>query len=121
MKVWILYDYDGRVEGIYTEAGKEKKDQQVYEEAIMCRDNFIDRYHKEISELRELRQPYIADAEALLDTEREAKEKLLLVICKGIQNTHLKCDNPTRAVCEAAGDCIVCHAVANAIEEVIGL
>jgi hypothetical protein len=49
------------------------------------------------------------------------KEKLLLVICKGIQNTHLKCDNPTRAVCEAAGDCIVCHAVANAIEEVIGL
>ena len=76
MKVWILYDYDGRVDGIYTEAGKEKKDQQLYEEAVMCRDRFIDGYNKEISELRELRQPYIADAEALIDTEREAKEKL---------------------------------------------
>ena len=27
------------------------------------------------------------------------RERLLAAICVGLQNTHLKCDNPTRAVC----------------------
>ena len=44
------------------------------------------------------------------------RERLLAAICKGVQNTHCKCDNPTRAVCDAVGDCTFCHTIADAVE-----
>ena len=45
------------------------------------------------------------------------RERLLGAVCRGIQQTHLKCDNSTRALCEFIGDCFYCHTIADAIEE----
>lgn len=74
MDVWILYQYDGRIEGVYTAAGKAVRDRQRFDEALVKRERQIAFINAEIKELRELRQPYITEAEMLLDTEREAKE-----------------------------------------------
>lgn len=74
MDVWILYRYDGIVEGVYTPAGKAQKEQQMLDEVVLRRERQNAAITAEIVELRELRQPYIIEAEMLLDTEREAKE-----------------------------------------------
>lgn len=75
MNVWILYDrFSDTIEGVYSESGKEKREQQFYEEAVAKReaDNAV--LTKEIAELKELRKPYLDEAERLLEAEREAKE-----------------------------------------------
>jgi phosphoglycerate-specific signal transduction histidine kinase len=74
MDVWILYQYDGMVEGVYTEAGKAVREQQRLDEAMAKRERQLNFLASEITELREMRQPYITEAEMLLDTERAAKE-----------------------------------------------
>ena len=47
------------------------------------------------------------------------RAKLLSAICKGVQNTNYRCDNPTRAMCDVDGGCYFCEAIADAIEEVV--
>lgn len=74
MFVWVLHQYDGRIEGVYTTAGKAARDQQRFNEAFVMRERHIASINAEIKELRDLRQPYIIEAEMLLDTERKAKE-----------------------------------------------
>lgn len=74
MKIHILYNYDDRVEGVFTEKGRAAKEQQLYDEALLRREKANAAITHEILELRELRQPYITEAEMLLDTERSAKE-----------------------------------------------
>jgi hypothetical protein len=76
MKVYVLFsdDYYKNIEGIYTEEGKLKKDEELYNEAIQRRAKVNEQLTSEIVELKELRQPYITEAELLLDTEKEAKE-----------------------------------------------
>ena len=74
MKIHILYNYDDRVEGVFTAKGRAAKELQLYDEALRRREKANDAITREILELRELRQPYITEAEMLLDTERSAKE-----------------------------------------------
>ena len=74
MKIHILYNYDDRVEGVFTAKGRAAKEQQLYDEALRRREKANAAITREILELRELRQPYITEAEMLLDTERSAKE-----------------------------------------------
>lgn len=74
MKIHILYNYDDRVEGVFTAKGRVAKEQQLYDEALLRREKANATITREILELRELRQPYITEAEMLLDTERSAKE-----------------------------------------------
>lgn len=76
MKVWVLFsdDYYKNIEGIYTQDGKLNKEEQLFNEALQRRDTVNAGYASEIAELKELRQPYIAEAEMLLDKEKEAKE-----------------------------------------------
>lgn len=74
MKIHILYNYDDRVEGVFTAKGRAAKEQQLYDEALRRREKANAAITREILELRELRQPYITEAEMLLDTERAAKE-----------------------------------------------
>lgn len=74
MKIHILYNYDDRVEGVFTAKGKAVKEQQLYDEALLRREKANAAITREIVELRELRQPYIIEAEMLLDTERSAKD-----------------------------------------------
>lgn len=75
MTVWILYNYDDKVDGVFTAAGKAKKEEQFYEEALRRRSETNARLTQEIVELRELRQPYITEAELMLEEERAAKEE----------------------------------------------
>ena len=63
MKVCILFDYDDRLEGVYTEAAKEVREQQFYEEAIKNRDYFNTKLYNEIAELKVIRKPYLEEAE----------------------------------------------------------
>lgn len=76
MKVWVLFsdDYYKNIEGIYTTEGKLKKEEQLFAEAIERRAKVNEQYTAEITELKELRQPYITEAEMLLDAEKAAKE-----------------------------------------------
>jgi hypothetical protein len=74
MTVWILYNYDGIVEGVYTPEGKARREQQMLDEAILRRAHYNERLTNAILELKELRQPYIVEAELLLEEERVAKE-----------------------------------------------
>lgn len=76
MNVWILYTYDDRVEGVYTAAGKAKKEEQLLEEALRRRATVNSQYASEIAELKELRQPYITEADAWLEKEKAAKEAM---------------------------------------------
>ena len=50
---------------------------------------------------------------------KSSREELLAAICKGVQSTNYRCDNPTRAMCDVAGGCYFCETIANAIEEVV--
>lgn len=74
MTVWILYDYHERVEGVYTPEGKELKEQERYEQALQRRSSITEHMTAEIVELKNLRQPYIDEAEMLVSAEAEAKE-----------------------------------------------
>ena len=75
MKVYMLYTgYEERPEGVYTQAGKDRKDEELLAQAISNRERSNQRLTQEIIELKELRQPYLTEAEMLLDKEREAKE-----------------------------------------------
>ncbi len=85
MTVWILYDWDDRVEGVYSQAGREKREEQLYNEALRQRGAYNEKLAKEIKELRDLRKPCIIEAEILLDTERAAKENGDMVTMKNIR------------------------------------
>lgn len=74
MKVWLLFDNDDRIEGVYSEAAKEVREQQFYEEALTNREHHNATIAMEIKELKALRRPYLDDAERLLTEERVAKE-----------------------------------------------
>lgn len=74
MKVWLLYDCVDRLEGVYSEAAKEVREEQFYEEAVRNREHCNTVLAREILELKDLRQPYLDKAEMLLDVERVAKE-----------------------------------------------
>lgn len=75
MKVYLLYDnYDDRLEGVYTLAGKEQRDEELLTEAIQNRERVNQQLTAEIVELKKMRQPYLTEADMLLDKEREAKE-----------------------------------------------
>lgn len=82
MKVWLLYDRDDRVEGVYSESGKEAREEQFYEEAIQNREHRNNVLTQEIVELKSMRKPYLDEAELLLDTERTAKESNNTVLLK---------------------------------------
>lgn len=54
----------------------------------------------------------------LLETkERHKRERLCSAICKGVQSTNYRCDNPTKAMCDADGGCYYCATIADAVEE----
>ena len=74
MKVWLLYDGFDRLEGVYSEAAKEAREEQFYEEALRSRESQNAVSTREIVELRDIRQPYLDKADELLDIERVAKE-----------------------------------------------
>lgn len=75
MKVYLLYDnYDDRLEGVYTLAGKNQRDEELLTQAIQNRERVNQQLTAEIVELKKLRQPYLTEADLLLDKEREAKE-----------------------------------------------
>lgn len=74
MKVWLLYDCFDRLEGVYSEAAKEAREEQFYEEALRNREHYNTVLTREILELKDLRQPYLDKADELLDIERVAKE-----------------------------------------------
>lgn len=50
---------------------------------------------------------------------RSNREDLLSAICRGVQNTTYKCDNPTRALCDVDGGCYFCATIADAVEEAL--
>lgn len=87
MKVWVLFsdDYYKNIEGIYTSEGKVKKEEQLFNEALQRRETVNAGYTSEIIELKELRQPYITEAETLLDKEKAAKEANDVVLLKHIR------------------------------------
>lgn len=76
MKVYVLFsdDYYKNIEGIFTQEAKLKKEEELFTEAISRRDKVNEQLASEIVELKQLRQPYITEAELLLDKEKEAKE-----------------------------------------------
>lgn len=74
MIVWLLYDYCDRVEGVYSDTGKIAKEKQLLATAVTEREKANALINQEIIELKELRQPYLTEADMLLDTERAMKE-----------------------------------------------
>jgi hypothetical protein len=75
MTVWLLFNrYDDTIEGVYTAAGKLQREKELLEEARQRMATANSRLTAEIVELRNLRQPYIIEAEQLLGAEAEAKE-----------------------------------------------
>ena len=48
---------------------------------------------------------------------KSSRAELLSAICRGVQNTNYRCDNPTRAMCDADGGCYFCDTIADSIEE----
>ena len=74
MKVWLLYDCDDKLEGVYSEAAREVREEQFYKEALQNRERRNNILIQEIVELKEMRKPYFDEAEGLLDIERTAKE-----------------------------------------------
>lgn len=74
MRVWLLYDATDRIEGVYTESAKEAREEQFYLEAALNRDRHNERLAAEIEELKEMRRPYLEEAERLLDIERVVKD-----------------------------------------------
>ena len=60
------------------------------------------------------------DGFCFIPTQEETtnkRDRLLSAICKGTQATSYRCDNPTRAMCDADGGCYYCASIADAIEE----
>jgi hypothetical protein len=47
------------------------------------------------------------------------REELLAAICRGVQKTNYRCDNPTRAMCDVDGGCYFCATIVDAVEEVL--
>lgn len=76
MKVWVLFSdtYYKNIEGIFTPDGKARKEEQLLVEALQRRDSVNSQYASEIAELKELRQPYITEADVWLEKEKSAKE-----------------------------------------------
>ena len=75
MTVYVLFNtYYDRVEGVYNAAGKAKKQEELFDMALNKRTEYTNKLMQEILELRELRKPYITEAEMLLEKETEAKE-----------------------------------------------
>ena len=68
--------------------------------------------------IADLNDGYCFIPESLLETKhRHMKERLMSAICKGTQNTNYRCDNPTRAMCDADGSCYYCETIAEAVIE----
>lgn len=66
--------------------------------------------------IADLDDGYCFVPESLLETKhRHKKERLMSAICKGTQSTNYKCDNPTKAMCDADGGCYYCEIIAEAI------
>lgn len=82
MKVWLLYDRYDRLEGVYSESAKEVREEQFYEEAVQNREYINAKLVREIVELKDIRKPYLDEAELLLDAERIAKEANNTVVLK---------------------------------------
>jgi uncharacterized protein HemY len=75
MKVWILFNrYNDTIEGVYTEAGRAQMDDELLIEARQHLAAANEKLALEIAELKDMRKPYITEAEILLDTEATAKE-----------------------------------------------
>lgn len=86
MTVYVLFNtYYDRVEGVYNAAGKAKKQEELFDLALNKRTEYTNKLMQEILELRELRQPYITEAETLLEKENEAKEADDINTLKGIR------------------------------------
>jgi hypothetical protein len=87
LKLWILFSdtYYKNIEGVYTTEGKAKKEEQLFSEALQRRESVNNSYASEIIELKELRQPYITEAEMLLDNEKAAKAADDVVLLKHIR------------------------------------
>ena len=63
--------------------------------------------------IADLNDGYCFIPESLLETRaRHKKERLMSAICKGTKSTNYKCDNSTRAMCDADGGCAYCAAIA---------
>ena len=66
--------------------------------------------------IADLNDGYCFIPEGLLETKhKHMRERLMSAICKGTQNTTYKCDNPTRAMCDADGGCCYCENIAEAV------
>lgn len=74
MKVYLLFNCEDRLEGVYTLAGKNAKDEELMTLAIQNRERVNQTLTAEILELKELRRPYLTEADLLLEKEREARE-----------------------------------------------
>jgi hypothetical protein len=86
MRVWVLFNtYYDRVEGVYNDAGKAEKQEELFNSALNKRTEYTNKLTLEILELRELRQPYITEAETLREKENEAKETNNIPLLKGIR------------------------------------
>lgn len=74
MKVYLFYTNDSeKPEGVYTAAGKDKKDEELFDQALQRKNDCCSRLTAEIVELRDMRKSYITEAELLLEKERKAK------------------------------------------------
>lgn len=85
MKVYLLYDSLDRLEGVYTEAAKEAREEQFYEEALNNREHRNATLAQEVKELKAMRKPYLDEAEMLLEVERTAKETNKTMLLKDIR------------------------------------
>ena len=75
MKVWIMFNpYEDSVEGVYTDKGKLRKEEELLEDAKKRREKDIAFRKETIERLRTLRKPYIDEATALVGEEEKAKQ-----------------------------------------------
>lgn len=75
MIVWVLKEnYSHRIIGIFTEAGKKVKEEELFNEALRRREQRIKRLTEEVAEQRAIRGPFITEAAELLEVEKAAKE-----------------------------------------------
>lgn len=75
MIVWVLREnYNDRIIGIFTEAGKKAKEEELFQEALRRREQRIKRLTEEVAEQRSIRAPFITEAADLLEVEKTAKE-----------------------------------------------
>lgn len=75
MIVWVLREnYSNRIIGVFTEAGKKVKEEELLQEALRRREQRIKRLTEEVAEQRAIRAPFITEAAELLEVEKAAKE-----------------------------------------------